>query len=150
MKRSSAKSSPFAVNFWWGIVHSWLWWKHLACLIISTTNEQFLTVSLTTIKYQYQITMGTPGQFSWNTILQVGAIVVNGSLLTFYPNINIDTMWAQGNLKAEIRKESSLLRWLCNWENEIWNFTWVYVKCYEEKDVTWYCCLDWFTFLCNL
>ena len=45
MKLSSAKSSPFAVNVLWGIVHSWLWGKYLACLIISATNEQLLTVS---------------------------------------------------------------------------------------------------------
>ena len=42
----------------------------------------FLTVSLKTIKYQYQITMSAQRQFRWDTILQVGTVVVNGSKFT--------------------------------------------------------------------
>ena len=42
----------------------------------------FLIVSLTTIKYQYQITMGTQRQFRKDTILQVITVVVNGSKFT--------------------------------------------------------------------
>ena len=70
----------------------------------------FLAVSLTTIKYQYQITMGTQRQFIWAAILQVGTIAVHGNKFTdILPEYQCTySMWAQGNLKAEIRELSSL------------------------------------------